>query len=373
MIHQDVDLISDLESICESVAQWSILGARYASRISTSILDNVDIHDEQKEQAITLLLELGRIQEARQAVLAWLSSWRAQLPAQLTHKSDPDSIINPFLCKCLADVSERCGDTQLPEIFWQSLEKFRPVTSKSEILPLLGVPILNGVKHLKYLLASLDVPVGILAIVDQSGGRHDSDSLALRQELKQLELEGCPGVDQVRVARPFNNIGVAAAWNLILRSFVDAPLALLLNHDVQLSSGVLGKALQQMDSGRPQFMPLLPGERAYSAFLLTALAWDVMGLFDERFHPAYFEDLDYRDRLLACPQVERLDGSFAYQSMLQMNPLQSATIHSDPSLQLQNRRSFQLNRLWYLHRRRGPASSFIQSGQWRQRWLAKWI
>ena len=141
---------------------------------------------------------------------------------------------------------------------------------------------------------------------------------------------------------------------------------------MRFAPGVLAAALERIDTDRAQFLPLLPGERAFSAFVLTALAWDAVGLFDERFHPAYCEDLDYRDRLLACSAVDRLDGGFAHASMLAGNPEESATLRRDPALAAKNRRSFALNRLWYLHRARGPGSVLVHSGEWRQRWFSRW-
>lgn len=363
----------DLQALQAAVGQWRSLGDRYAAELAAAAIGDPSCDDDRRAEAIALLLELGALQEARHAVLAWLLRWREQLPERLPCEADPATVAAPLLWSALADVSERCGDPQLPELFWQSLERLRPASPAAGVLPLLGVPILNGPEQLRALLASLDQPVQTLAIVDQSGGRDQPEARALRRELERLERDGHPGVGQVRVARPFANLGVAAAWNLILRSFPEAPIALIVNHDVQLAPGVLGEALARLDAGCPQFLPLLPGDRAYSAFLLTALAWDAVGLFDERFHPAYCEDLDYRDRLLACPQVERLDGGFAHGPMLAANPRQSATLSAEPGLQAQNRRSFALNRLWYLHRRRGPGSALIRSGEWRQRWLSRWI
>jgi len=269
-------------------------------------------------------------------------------------------------------VSERNADGQLLEVFWQGLARLRPPRPKPGVLPLVGVPILNGLDHLRRLLASLDVPIDTLAIVDQSGGRNDPNSQALRLALEDLVVEGLPGVGRVRLARPFGNAGVASAWNQILLAFPEASLALIVNHDVVFPRGVLARALAAMDGSRPQFMALLPGSRAFSAFLLTALAWDGVGLFDERFYPAYCEDLDYRDRLLANPGVERVDGSFAHAAMDQTNPTGSRTLADEPGLARDNQRSFALNRLWYLHRQRGPGSQWSPAGAWRHRWLSQW-
>lgn len=371
-MQQDPSQPQSLEALEAAVASWRGLGARYGAQ-----LDRGDWleqgSDAERARAIALLLELGELQRARLAVLQWLLRWRDGLPQRLPDPPDPDRLASPLLWSALADVSERCSDAQLPELFWQSLQRLLPAAPAQGCLPLLGVPILNGAEHLLALLASLDRPVQTLAIVDQSGERDDADALELRRALAQLEGEGHPMVARVRVARPFGNLGVAAAWNLILRSFPEASLSLIVNHDIRFAPGVLAAALERIDTDRPQFLPLLPGERAFSAFLLTALAWDAVGLFDERFYPAYCEDLDYRDRLLACPELDRLDGGFAHGAMLACNPAESATLRRDPALAAQNRRSFALNRLWYLHRGRAAGGAAMGRGQWRQRWFSRWI
>ena len=322
----------------------------------------------ERARAIDLLLDLGEWGQARSAVLTWLLEWLDQLPQQATRAG---ACCEP-LWRSLANVSERNADGQLLEVFWQGLARLRPPRPEPGVLPLVGVPILNGLAHLRRLLASLDVPIHTLAIVDQNCGRSDPNSQALRQALDDLVAEGLPGVGRVRLARPFGNAGVASAWNQILLAFPEASLALIVNHDVVFPSGVLARALAAMDGSRAQFMALLPGSRAFSAFLLTALAWDGVGLFDERFYPAYCEDLDYRDRLLANPGVERVDGSFAHAAMAQSNPTGSRTLADEPGLALDNQRSFALNRLWYLHRQRGPGSQWSPVGVWRHRWLSQW-
>lgn len=349
----------------DAVARWRRQGDHYAQEV----LERSDSEPARpRGQVIDLLLELGAWAEARQLMLRWLLEWLASLP----ERGRPDRGASLELWRCLADVSERSHDDQLLELFWQGLEQLRPERQAREVLPLVGVPILNGVEHLQQLVASLDVPIETLAIVDQSGGRDDPASLRLRLELQRLEREGLAGVNQIRVARPFGNAGVAAAWNQILLSFPQASMALLVNHDVMFPPGVLAEALRRLDPDQPQYLALFPGERAFSAFVLTALAWDAVGRFDERYYPAYCEDLDYRDRLLATPSVQRLDGSFAHARMLRWNPLQSRTLADDPCLAQANARSFQLNRLWYSFRRRGPGSAWRASGQWRQRWLTQW-
>ena len=349
----------------QPVADWRQQGDHYARAVLREIAEQ---HPRHGARNISLLLQLGAWSAARHAVLRWLLEWLAALP----QTGRPDRQASVELWRCLADVSERSHDDQLLELFWQGLTRLQPTRSPAGVLPLLGVPVLNGIDHLQRLVNSLDLPVETLAIVDQSGGRDDPESLRLRQQLQHWEQQGLAVVGQIRIARPFGNAGVAAAWNQILLAFPQASLALLVNHDVTFPPGVLAEAVARLDPAQPQYLALFPGERAFSAFALTALAWDAVGTFDERYYPAYCEDLDYRDRLLATPSVQRLDGSFAHERMLQWNPQQSCTLSDDPALAQANTASFQLNRLWYSYRQRGPCSRWVSTGQWRQRWLKHW-
>ncbi len=351
-----------LTALGAAVESWRRLGERYGAQVRE--LPPAQ-GPEQRAAAIELLLQVDDRRGAWEATLAWLQQALAAMP-----RRGPAAELLPVeLLRCLADVAERSGDQILLERLWSGLERLAPPLPAAGVLPLVGVPVLNRPDLLERLLASLDRPVGTLAIVDNSGERGDADAEALRALLGRLEREGHPGVERVRVARPFGNGGVAAAWNQILLGFPEAALALIVNNDVVLAPGVLAGALERLDPERPQFLPLLPGGDAFSAFLITALAWDRVGLFDESFHPAYCEDLDYRERLQACRQVEQLDGRFAHDAMAALNPGRSATIGSDPELERANRRTFQLNRLWYLYRRRPSQGG---SGRWSRRWLSRW-
>lgn len=318
---------------------------------------------EGKQQQVQMAVDHGDLQRARSIVFHWLKDWSESLSA---HPSIQD-LRQPELWRSLADVVERTHDHYLLELFWQILDNLPPPIPTTDHLPLLGVPILNGVELLERLLTSLDHPIDTLAIVDNS--METGSTGAISERLNALKQLGHPLIRQIRIARPFTNLGVAASWNLILSSFPQAPIALLANHDVVFRPGVLTQALAQIDTSRPQYLALLPPPNSFSAFLLTALAWNRLGLFDPGFHPAYFEDLDYRDRLRSDLNIEQIDGSFAHPAMTEANPNHSATIKHDPSLYAQNQASFQLNRLWYMSHRR---IRHDPRGTWRRLWLSQW-
>jgi len=314
---------------------------------------------------VQLALVSGDLLLARQLVTDWLTLWSDRLTAS----PDRSQLRDPLLWGALADVVERTSDHHLIERFWQILDRLPPPTSAAGIVPLLGIPILNRADLLLQLLDSLDHPVHTLAIVDNSSAGANGQASEVSLQLQALRQLGHPLIDTIAIARPFRNLGVAASWNLILSNFPEATTALLANNDIRFAPGVIASALQRIDSSRPQFLTLLPEPNGFSAFLLTALCWDRIGLFDAGFHPAYGEDLDYRDRLRAAPEVDWLPGDALHDAMAERNPEHSATIHSDPWLQEQNRASFALNRLWYFSQRRIRQDP---RGGWRRLWLAQW-
>lgn len=316
------------------------------------------MRDQERFDQVRRWLQRGQLADASREVYAWFSDYRLEL--QLLPSRERAT--RPLLWQAIADLAELGGDHRLPEQCWQALDALCPDPPRSsESIPLLGVPIVNGAERLEALLGSLDVGVDTLALVDHSSGPGP-----VRDLLERLESEGAPGVERVCVARPFGNAGVAKAWNSILLAFPSVPYALIANHDLVFAPGVLSAVIQQVNPAQPQWLPLLSRPAAFSAFVITSLAWNRIGLFDESFIPAYWEDTDYRDRLEADPRIQRVEHGPWLAAMDAANPVQSASLQDDPALAAANQRSFALNRLWYFSRRR-------LQGDHRGAWLRAWL
>ena len=329
---------------------------------------------ESFETKIRQCLSSGNLSEAQAIAYQWLRHYSDSLPANPSRAD----FLCPQLWLALADVVERTSDYYLTESLWQILEQIPLNTPPLESLPLLGIPILNRADLLSKLLDSLDVRIDTLAIVDNStitAGQPTSSRQSLSSQtsvprfLEALQQLGHPLIGEIHVARPFCNLGVAASWNHILRSFPDAPIALIANNDVVFAPGVLRQALAKLNASRAQFMSLFQPPHGFSAFFLTTQCWDRIGLFDDNFINAYFEDLEFRDRLRAHPDVEQIRADFAYQAMAELNSNYSATIQSDPRLAAMNQCSYALNKLWYLSPRR---LAHDRRGAWRRLWLSQW-
>ncbi|MCP9798814.1 hypothetical protein KBY81_14600 [Cyanobium sp. Lug-B] len=311
-------------------------------------------------------IQKGDLAAARSLLFLWTQTYFGSLPEAPSRSQ----LTNPDLWGCLAQYASLSGDHSPVDDFWDRLDTLTPQTVRPAAIPLLGIPILNRPDLLLRLLDSLDAPVEILAIVDNSLQAGLEDGEALSRLLARLEREPPAPIGRVQVARPFSNLGVAASWNAILTAFPDAPYALLVNNDVVFAPGVLAGLIQQIDPARPQFLPLLPAPQEFSAFAITPGVWNRVGLFDANFHPAYCEDLDYAERLRRSAAIEWIAPETLQRLQQQANPDASATIGSDPRLAACNRTTYLLNCLW-LHssrRLRNP-----HPGTWMRRWLSRWV
>lgn len=90
------------------------------------------------------------------------------------------------------------------------------------------------------------------------------------------------------------NIGVSAAWNIMLTDMRanGYEYGLILNDDIVLSNNIIH--ISDYISQKPKFARII---NDWSVFLISLDTFNDIGLFDENFYPAYFEDSDYNYRL----------------------------------------------------------------------------
>jgi GT2 family glycosyltransferase len=149
------------------------------------------------------------------------------------------------------------------------------------VIPVLGFLTYSRFDLADRLLASIDYPVENLVIVDNSGKR---EYLPVKPDLvKNLWFIQLP-----------HGLGYGGGLNLIVKSTPFAPYWLLVNDDSVFAPGALEKIADQVDTDAINFLSIMP---KWSAFVLGEGAVLKAGLFDERFHPIYFEDNDYERRL----------------------------------------------------------------------------
>jgi GT2 family glycosyltransferase len=100
-------------------------------------------------------------------------------------------------------------------------------------------------------------------------------------------------VQATKVIKMPANLGVAGSWNLGIKAAPFAPWWLITNFDVEWPAGSLRMFNEQASGGD---VLLAQSPQPYCAFAVGEDVVQRVGLFDEAFHPAYFEDNDYELR-----------------------------------------------------------------------------
>lgn len=161
------------------------------------------------------------------------------------------------------------------------------------MIPVLAIPVLNRPDLLEACLRSIDEPVERLVVIDNSGSGEMGDRAS---ETRPDAL----------IVDPPANLGVAASWNLAIKSTADAPWWCIVNADMAFAPGSLARLAGAMTDA-PEVRCLYE----FGAFGITAAAVETVGLFDENFHPIYCEDTDYRYRcgLAGVPVIDMPDDS----------------------------------------------------------------
>lgn len=155
------------------------------------------------------------------------------------------------------------------------------------MIPVLIIPILTKPELLYALLDSINYPVGHLVVID-NGGCVDTS------ELTEHADEWCREITHLPLP---TNLGVAAAWNLGIKLTPHAPWWMVSNFDVTFG----GNALEMFDHmTRRDRVTLSHDSPEWCCFTVGDEVVAKVGLFDEGFYPAYFEDWDYRDRCNAA-------------------------------------------------------------------------
>lgn len=157
-------------------------------------------------------------------------------------------------------------------------------------IPVIGVAIVNGFNWLERLVASIDFPVEKLVIIDNNGKGE------LTEDLRRLSNTVHPFISKIHLIEMPSNLGVAASWNLLIKTNILAPYWIITNHDIAFTPGLLEEFYVKAQDSKIGMIHGSGGDfgqGAYDLFLIKDWAIQKLGLFDENFYPAYCEDADY--------------------------------------------------------------------------------
>jgi GT2 family glycosyltransferase len=176
------------------------------------------------------------------------------------------------------------------------------------------------------MIASIDYPIGHLLIVDNGASTVMEDM--------QIDVPDC--VELTTYLPMPANLGVAASWNLGIKSFPYADRWFFASNDVEFEPG----ALETLLEARSDEITLSKHFPYWHVFSVGYEAVRRLGLFDEAFFPAYFEDNDYNTRANhhGVP-ITKLPVETLHEN--------SATIHANPVFAQKNSATFTRNNQHY--------------------------
>lgn len=191
------------------------------------------------------------------------------------------------------------------------------------MIPNLIVPVLNRYDLLQRMLFSIDYPVRDLMIIDNGSG-------------PPYGLETNDWVKRAFYLPMPTNLGVAGSWNLGIKSFPHNNRWYFSSADTYYEPG----ALEAMTRALPSQITLTSAPPHWQTFVIGEEVVEKIGLFDEAYHPIYFEDNDYARRASeANIPIEFIEAPIGHDN--------SSTIHSDANYKRENDRTFSINRDLY--------------------------
>lgn len=167
---------------------------------------------------------------------------------------------------------------------------------------------------------------------------HQSDFNPDTVNEDRVKLSKYPVNIKIVWTRAKYNLGVAASWNMFLRmAFEDNnyDAVIIANDDI-----ILGETTIQgmLDAAKEHPEALISAGKnehnSFSLFYLNRHVFNTIGFFDEQFYPAYFEDNDYRYRMLLnnVPLIESAGDSYYHKGSATINtytPERLTQHHSD--------------------------------------------
>ena len=149
------------------------------------------------------------------------------------------------------------------------------------MIPVLGFATLSKFDLAQRLIDSIDYPVDTLVVVDNPG-------------IKAWIPRPNDYVGELWTIRLPHGLGANGAWNLIIKSTPFAPYWVLPNDDAWFGPGALQTIAEQLQTDKFNFVDVNP---KWSCVVPTEGSVGKAGLWDEAFHPIYYDDDDYEWRM----------------------------------------------------------------------------
>jgi GT2 family glycosyltransferase len=203
------------------------------------------------------------------------------------------------------------------------------------------IPVLNRYDLLERAVRSLG-SVETLIVVDNGGKLCDDD-------LRDWSANGViQNVGRVYVWPMPSNLGVATSWNLGIKATAHANGWLLLNSDAWFTDG----AYEAFSADTEGAEVVQAGVPPWCCTWISAEAISRVGLFCERFYPAYMEDVDWQARAVNRGIDFRVSGAHVQHE-------NSSTINSSDAYREGNRRTHRSNNAIFRDRWEGVSEDGV--------------
>lgn len=215
------------------------------------------------------------------------------------------------------------------------------------MLPNLIVPVLNRYDLLQRMFDTVDTKIAHLVVIDNGDGL---EAIRFPKTAKYVHVIPLPA-----------NLGVAGSWNLGIKVLPHHDRWFFASNDIMLKPG----DLQKIGQAKTNHLTLSESAPHWQLFAIGEEVVRDVGLFDESFHPAYFEDNDYMRRVQfhEYPIVKMSLG---------VTHDNSSTLRSSTYFQSRNNMTFEDNRKYYFEKQ---YHNDFSPGQWsltrrrRNEWL----
>jgi GT2 family glycosyltransferase len=195
------------------------------------------------------------------------------------------------------------------------------------VIPMMVVPTLTRHDLLDRMLKSVDSLVGHLVVIDNSG-------------------RGIPEVDgpweRMTVLPMPTNLGVAASWNLAIRLAYQEPWVLVCSDDMWWPVNALHEFA---DLSSEDDLVLSATWPHWCAFTIGMRLVQKVGLFDEGYFPAYFEDTEYERRLRRAGIQRRMGPAVQHSNASTLNTPNAGFGNRNGHSYEQNKALFEQDRL----------------------------
>lgn len=203
-------------------------------------------------------------------------------------------------------------------------------------LEMIGTMVLNGADDLRKQFECIDYPVNRYFIIDNSEGKFPE----VRKTIREIQGTKTDIVKQIVVIENRKNLGFSGSVNQIVKQNTDVPYWIILSCDWHPNPNQLKKLAERVEQ---PFTAMLcdTTQNGYSAMVFTADLIKKVGMMDENFFPAYYEDNDHRYRMkLVGLQWEMFPLSYKHKV--------SSTLKSRKEFKVKNKTTFQKNFEYYV-------------------------